>query len=391
MKRFLPVLVLLPTALLAGCGGGGNGSSGAAVIAPSIQSTASASASASENAIGATNAMGTPMTQLAANNGATSSLQFAERSAQSIALGVCRSNAAGGSYEFFAPDKGGDANSTEQQYFYDGSCSQLARDVVRVWTTTGPSSESVNRTMKIFTSGSTTASATRTDTDLFRNASFDQFGFPIPANGFARSATGSLQIAGVSTTASGDEFVMSAANAGSESYCSDAAGYSVAGNANLNETFGWQGGVSSGGTRTVNADGSVTWTATHAGSSVKGPIGSLSLATGSANTACPIATPMFTLNGGTSTGAYSIPTSATFKSGLLIGLTVTNAVLANGNTLNVTTNAGVSPTSPSFISGTVATAGTQIASFTVNAFGDGTLTVISSGTQYTITDWHVVR
>jgi hypothetical protein len=100
---------------------------------------------------------------------------------------------------------------------------------------------------------------------------------------------------------------------------------------------------------------------------------------------------MFTLAGGTSLGAYSIPTIATYKSGLLIGLTISNATLAGGLALNVTTNTSVSPTSPQFISGTVASGSTPLATFNVDAFGDGTLTMSAGGTQYVITDWHVVK
>jgi len=179
--------------------------------------------------------------------------------------------------------------------------------------------------------------------------------------------------------------------ASSESFCGDAAGFNATGIAALGETFGWQGGVSSTGTRTVNADGSVTWNATHAGSTAKGAVGSLSIHTGTPNTACPIATPMFTLSGGTTQGSYTIPTVATYKGGLLIGLTITNASLANGTTLNVTTNTSVSPTSNLFITGTIANGSTQVATFNVDAFGDGTLTMTSSGAQYVLTDWHVVR
>ena len=387
MRRITLGLALTAGLIVAGCGGGGSGST------PSMGSATSTGtgSSASENAIATTNAVGTPMTSLSNYNSATSSLLSVARTTQSVQLGVCATSAGGGSYEFFSPDKSGDANSTEQQYFYDNACTQLAHDIVRVFTSTGSSSEIVNRTSKIYALGSQTASATRTDADTFTNATFDQYGFPNPANGFDRADTGSLQYAGANAIDSDDELVLSAVSGGMQSFCGDAAGYSATGIAALGETFGWQGAVLSGGTRTVNADGSVTWNATHAGSSVKGAIGSLSIAVGTQNTACPFAHPMFSLTGGTSLGTYSIPTIATYKSGLLIGLTIANATLANGNTLNVTTNTSVSPTSDLFISGIIANGSTQVASFNVDAFGDGALTMASGGSQYVITDWHVVK
>ncbi len=379
-------LALTAALIVTGCGGGGS-----TPAAPSSSGTGSGSTTMSETAVSTTNAVGTPMNSLSDYNNASSSLQSVARSTQSITLNTCETTSSGGSYEFFAPDKNGDPNSTEQQYFYDSACSSLARDIVRIWTSTGTSSETVNRTAKIYAAGNGTSIATRTDAETLRNATFDQYGFAIPADGFARSNAGTLQYSGTNAVASDDELVMSALSGAGESFCGDSAGYNVNGVAALGETFGWQGGVFSGGTRVVNGDGSVTWTAAHAGSTAKGAIGSFSIGVGTQNTACPITTPMFTLAGGTSLGSYNIPTTATYKSGLLIGLTIANATLANGTTLNVTTNTGVSPMSDLFITGVISSAGASVATFTVNAFGDGTLTMSAGGTQYVITDWHVVK
>ena len=382
-------LALTAALLVAGCGGGGSGTTPATGSGTATGS--SSTQSASETAVTAANAVGAPMSSLSDYNNATSSLQSIARSAESVTLGTCQVTASGGSYEFFSPDQNGDANSTEQQYFYDTACAQLARDAVRVWTSTGASSEAVNRTVKMYASGNATPIATRTEAVTERNAVFDQYGFAIPADGFARAVAGTLQFSGVNAIAFDNELVVSAAAGNSETFCGEGAGYNVSGVAALNETFGWQGGVLAGGTRTVNGDGSVTWTATHAGSTAKAAIGTLAIGAGTQNTACPITTPMFALTGGTSMGTYSIPAVATYKSGLLIGLTIANATLANGTTLNVTTNAGVSPTSSTFISGVIADSGTQVATFNVDAFGDGTLTMSSGGSQYVITDWHVVK
>ena len=378
-------LALAAALLLAGCGGGG--SSASPTTAPT--GTSGTTQSQSENAIAATNAVGEPMKTLTTFNSA-SSPQAEARTTQSLALNTCDPNSGGGSYEFFSPDKSNDPSSTEAVYYYDNACTQPARDVVRIWSSTGASSETVAETVTIFASGNATASATRTDTIKLANASFDQYGYPVPAAGFERIATGNLAVAGGNTVNADVELVMLPGTAASGSFCGDAAGYNATGIAALGETFGWQAVISTG-TRTVNADGSVTWTATHAGATAKGTIGALSIATGSPNTGCPIATPMFALAGGTSGGSYSIPTVATYKGGLLIGLTITNASLANGTTLNVTTNTSVSPTSNLFISGTIANGGTGGATFSVNAFGDGTLTMRAAGTPYVITDWHVVR
>lgn len=378
--------------IVTGCSGGGSSSS--TPSAPSSGSntgTSSATQTQSENAISAANAVGDPVKSLTTYNSATSGLSADARSPQSVTLGTCQTNPSGGSFEFFSPDKNNDPNSTEQQYFYDASCTQLARDETRIWTSTSSSSETVTHTTKIYALGNTTPSAVRTDNATILNATFGQYGFPNTNNGFDRAETDTLNIAGSNTIDAGYEIVLLPVSGGSQSFCSDSAGYNATGFQNLNETLGWQGGVFSTGTRTVNGDGSVTWNATHAGSASKGSIGSLSLGVSSENTACPISKPMFTLSGGTALGSYSIPTVATYKSGLLIGLTITNATLSSGNTLNVTTNGNVSPMSNLFITGTLTNGTTQLATFSVDAFGDGTLTITSSGAQYVITDWNVVK
>lgn len=261
---------------------------------------------------------------------------------------------------------------------------------MRLYTISG-SSETVNRSESLYALNNTTPSATRTSTVTFGNATFGTYGYPVIAAGFNRQSQSALNIAGSRTTVDGDELIVLPSSGNTSAFCGDSAGYNATGVAKLNETFGWQGGVLTGGTRTLNSDGSVTWTSTHTGSTFKGAIGSLSLAVGTPTTTCPIATPAFTLTGGSQGGSYSIPVSTTFHDGVLENLTVTNAALAGGITLNVTTNGSVSPTNDQFITGIVSNNGTQIATFGVDTFGDGALTVTSSGAQYVMTDWHVVK
>lgn len=385
------LLACVATFALTACGGGG-GSSGGNNTLPnpgngSSTSTGASSQAQSETAITVTNSVGDPVKTLTNFNSTVSGAAMVMKRGQAVSMissGSCTSGV-----EFFAPDKNNDPNSTEEQYFYDSGCTQLARDIVRIFAINGPS-ETVNRTEKQYAIGNATPTAQRTTAVSFINGSYGTNGFPNVANGFDRSATSELDISGSKTLLNDDELVMQAGSNGVNAYCSDAAGYNATGIAKLGETFGNQGGVSTG-TRTVNSDGSVTWQATHSGTAYKGAIGSFAIAIGSANTTCPIATPEYTLGGGSSTGTYSIPVSATFNRGLLTNLTVTNAQLASGNTLNVSTNSSVQPQNTQFITGTISNSGSQIATFAVDAFGDGTLTVTSSGAQYVISDWHVVK
>ncbi len=251
--------------------------------------------------------------------------------------------------------------------------------------------ENVNATVQLYAPFGSTPIAVRTATRTFTNATFDNYGFPIALDGYDETSSDTLSIASSKAIDSGAEFVLGPAQSGKSNFCSDSAGFSATGVQTLNETFGWQGGVLSGGSRTVNADGSVTWAATHTGFSAKGALGSLSVNAGTQNTACPITTPMFMLAGGTTLGNYTIPISVTYLHGMVESLTISNATLTNGDTLNVSTTASAAPSSSSFITASVASGGTQISILAVNGYGDGTLTVTATGRQFAVVDWHVVH
>lgn len=382
----LLVLAAFIASTLAACGGGGGGT-----VTPSGSGGQSAQSfqTETEDAISSAEAVGTPTQDFANFNDATNSplqsVAIQPAGAAPDATGTCTNGV-----KFFAPDTKGDPNSTETQFFYDNACAGLARDIVRIWTSTGANSETVQRTTKMYALNSSTPYATGIEAVSFVNATFDQYGYPMLRNGFARSQTGELDLANLKTIDQDSEFVLAPASGNSTTFCSDEAGYNETGYAALGTTFGWSG-LLANGTRTLNSDGSVTWQSTHSGATYSGAIGALSIRVGTRNTACPIATPMFTIAGGTLKGSFNIPITATYSRGILTNLTITNATLLNGNTLNVTTNTSLQPPDPHFISGTLTKAGTTIATFNVNAFGDGVLTVAATGKQYVINDWHVVR
>jgi len=388
MRYPLLIAALAASTLFAGCSGGGGGGSSPNPTMPGNPGTSSTQKTIS--AISDEEALGSPLKDFADfdKTADTSSLGAPQSSTRtrSVTPGTCSNGV-----EFFAPDKNGDADSTETIDFYDPVCAVEARDVVRIYTSTGATSETVNLTEALFAPGNTTPIATRTETHAISNATFNRNGYPLAADGYDLVASDDLNIAGSRTLVGNRELVMAPATSGTNAFCTDAAGYNATGFLRLGITFGWNGGVLSGGSRTVNSDGSVTWTATQTGTLFKGAIGSLSVASGTQNTACPIATPMFTLAGGTALGSYSIPITVTYVHGMLESLTITNATLSNGDSLSVTTNPGQAPSSVLFITGTIANGSTQLATFAVDAFGDGTLTVTATGAEYIITDWHVVR
>jgi hypothetical protein len=293
--------------------------------------------------------------------------------------------------ELFAPDRNGDPNSTEALFFYDAGCTSVALDDVRLYTSTGRSSETVHRTDSLYAPGSSTATAVETSTSNISNATFGRYGLPNPAAGFADVTAGQVSIGTSPVLSANAEFVMMPGTRASGAFCGDSAGFDPTGIASLDSTFGYQGAVLSGGSRTSSGNAFVTWSATSSGTAFQGPIGSLSVATGSQNLSCPIATPNFTLNGGTAIGTYSIPMRITFHRGELWSLTITGATLPGGDTLNVRTNHARRQGSRGYIVGSISNGGTSIATFGVSAFGNGVLTVTSTGAQYKIVDWIVVQ
>lgn len=389
-RNSLTLVAFVTSLTLAACGGGAGGSS----TIPTNNNngnTQQSLAQQTEDSVNTANSVGAPMKDVSSYNESMTS----PGSSLAIKAGIVAANAVGdgschNGVEFFVPDKHGDANSTERIDFYDNGCTQIARDVVRIFTSTGSNSENVTRTVTLYALNNSTPEAVRSEAVSFSNATFDQYGYPVVANGFDRVHSGNLTIGGTKVIDGDGELVVAPSNNNVTNFCSDGAGFNATGDAALSETFGWQS-LNPSGTRTVNSDGSVSWSMTRTGTAYTGAIGALSIQTGTQNTSCPISTPMFTLAGGTAKGSYSIPINATYSHGILTNLTITNASLVNGDTLNVTTNTGVAPSDPHFISGTLAKNGTTISNFNVNAWGDGTLVVVASGKAYAIVDWHVVK
>jgi hypothetical protein len=168
-------------------------------------------------------------------------------------------------------------------------------------------------------------------------------------------------------------------------YCQSAAGYSVDGIPSLDATFGWEGGAVSGGSRSSGRGASV-WSANASGAVVQSPIGGLSLSRAGSSASCPVTAPAFILNGGTSENAFSLPISMAFRHGALTNLSVVSGRFANGESLEVTT----ANRQPVEVDGLVARGHTRVASLRVDASGNGTLTITSTGAQYVVADWIVV-
>ncbi|MEO9169946.1 MAG: hypothetical protein ABI282_05900 [Candidatus Baltobacteraceae bacterium] len=377
---------LLATLLLAACGGGGGATLPSAPGSGNGQST---TAQNTRDAIATADSVGSSVKSFA-NFESAQSAPVAQSSMTGPGFGRM---AAGGCpasrVKFYVPDLNNDQNSSETIYYYDASCTQIARDSVRAFTSPMSSSEIVQTSEKQYPLGGGPMSAQRADINTISNTTFDANGYPSLKSGYNKTSTGFLNVGSTKTIIADYELVMQPQSKGLSQFCSDQAGFNALPVTPSNMTFGWAGQVA-GGSRTANSDGSVTWTATHIGSAFTGPVGSLNVALGTQSSKCPLSSPiLFSLSGGKNVGNHTIPVVATYKQGLLTNLSISNAQLSNGLTLSVVTNPAVLPQDANFITGSVSNKSGTLASFGVDAFGDGTLTVVSSGTQYAITDWHV--
>lgn len=288
--------------------------------------------------------------------------------------------------EVFVPDRFGDSHSYEREVFYDPGCRRLARDTVRVNASTGSNSETVAATSKSYSPRGVLVS-TRTTNSTILNATLDANGFPELHDGFVRASANVLSTPAQGTVQlSDDEIVVSPGI--SASFCTDSAGYNAVGSATLNETFGWQSGIASG-TFVTNADGSLTWSGTLDSTVSSAAIGGLSIAAGAPNTICPITVPAFTLTGGIATGGKSSTLSLTERHGVLVRASIGQTTAAGDFNLTASTNKDVWYVNPGYISGTITDGGKTVATFSVNAFGDGTLTR-SNGTSFAVIDWSVI-
>jgi hypothetical protein len=203
-------------------------------------------------------------------------------------------------------------------------------------------------------------------------------------DGFAR-ASAQVTPATAGRVFSASQLIMRPSIGDVSAFCQSSAGADLKGIPSLDESFGWQSGAYSGGTRTSNGDAFSTWSATATGAAVLAPIGDLGIAR-NGDESCPMIAPALAVSGARASNAFSIPMTLTYRNGKLWDVNVSGGAFSDGERLDVTT----SPTRRSTISGVITNGPTELASFRENTRGDGTLTITSTGAQYKIADWVVV-
>jgi hypothetical protein len=292
--------------------------------------------------------------------------------------------------DFSAPDRYRDPRSDETLLYYDGRCHDLARDVMRRASPSGPNSETIRESEALFFPGSSAEVASRSETLRISDATFGRNG-PSPLRAGLELATSSrLGTASGKQIAFDSAVVMLPSQGNVTDYCEQSAGYSLTGIPSLDTTFGWQTASFSEAARATDGHGMATWSATENGETFQAPIGSLAIAQNAVDPECPMTATEFSVTGtSTARSAFSIPISVTFRRGLLVSISVAHAKVGS-ETLDVATATNRPRADGAYVRGVIKGARTEVATFHTDGFGDGTLTITSTGAQYVISDWTVV-
>jgi len=365
-SALLAALGLALALALAGCSGGGGGLN-AAPSGSSGDTTQSQALTTQEVAQAGTEAAFDPVEQGDSENGLYNGTMGPTYMSgfvalQSAADGNCHNGVERTVTTISATEK-----KYETKYSYDKACATLARDVVADVISNG-TGETVTRIAKNYAANGTLLS-TRTT------------GYSVTGSGgnFTKTETSSLVIGTSSTPAAqyGRTETVATATGSKISTVTGNSGH-VVGNANpaVNESFGHMAQLTNL-TKTVDTSGNVTFAGARAAQEFKGAFGSLTLST---------APPFAIAPSSAQYGSSSISGTVTFDAdGDLTNVSI-NATLFNGNTV-----AASGSGDPITVAGTIKnSSGTTIATFTVDQFGDGTISY-SNGTQGVIDDWHVVR
>lgn len=261
---------------------------------------------------------------------------------------------------------------TETQYdvqlFFDQACTQLRRDVFADVQIPNPSTENIARTIKNYNNAGLLLST--------RNANYSVTGSP---GNFSAVVTSALTV-GTATSPeeqSGHQLTVAPQNANTWTIAGNSGRIENVAVPSVNESFG-EAALLQNVTATVDASQNVTFAGTRNKTFYKGALGSLSLSSG----------PPFTVSGGTQTGSGSISGTVEFDANDQLVNVALNGTLANGDAIVVTSSGSGATIS---INGTITSpGGAQLATFSVDRFGDGLITY-ANGAQALIIDWHVVK
>ncbi|HXW77067.1 MAG TPA: hypothetical protein VEJ20_06620 [Candidatus Eremiobacteraceae bacterium] len=255
----------------------------------------------------------------------------------------------------------------ENKYFYDSACTELAKDVVADVTIPSSSTENIVRTVKWYNEAGTEMAN--------RNGNFN-------ITGSAGDFTAVLQSAffvGTSTQAAnqyGGQFTVAPQNSDTWTLAGGHADVFNDDKPSVNASFGVVAALQNA-TVSVDSSGDVTFAGTR----------NLTLSMGSLYGLTLSSAPPFSVSGGSTLGSGTATGSVEFNSaGQLEAVNITVDTV-RGYTV-VMTSSG-SPGSISINGVVTNSSDVQVATFTVDQYGDGVITY-ANGNQALIIDWHIV-
>ena len=261
---------------------------------------------------------------------------------------------------------------TETQYdvqaFFDLACTQLRRDSFADVQIPNPSTENIARTIKNYNNSGLLLST--------RSANYSVTGSP---GNFSAVVTSALTVGTENSPQeqSGHQLTVAPQNANTWTIAGNGARIENVAVPSVNESF-CEAALLQNVTATVDMSSNVTFAGTRNKTFYKGALGSLSIPS----------SPPFGVSGGTQTGTGSLTGSVVFDSNDQLVSVALNGTLANGDSIVVTSSGSGATIS---INGTIsAPGGAQLATFSVDRFGDGLITY-ANGSQAIIMDWHVVK
>ena len=254
------------------------------------------------------------------------------------------------------------------QSFYDAGCTQLRRDSSSDVQQPNASTENIVRTIKNYNAAGLLMST--------RTTNYSVTGAP---GNFSAVVTSALLIGTSSTPEEqgGHQLTVAPQSANVSTIAGNGARIENVAVPSINESFG-SDSVLQNVTATTDVSGDVTFAGTRNRTFFKGALGSLSIP----------ASPPFSVSGGTNLGTGTLTGSVQFDANDQLLSVALNGTFVNGNTVVVTSSGSGSSIS---ISGVISSpSGTQLATFSVDRFGNGLITY-ANGAQAVILDWHVVK
>ena len=151
----------------------------------------------------------------------------------------------------------------------------------------------------------------------------------------------------------------------------------------LGVTIGWQGTIS--GRLLPTSAVTTTTAATAVGSTFQGSTDSLAALSHTQLRGCPNSAPPFAIADETNASSFKIALRADYRSGRLASLNVLRATFGEYTMFFTTARNGRVP----HIQGSLDDGRTRVASISSDAFGNGSVTITSTGAEYRLHDWNV--